>query len=188
MTVDSVTVSSYLTNCYIVSDGTACAVIDPGDDIGLILSAVQKTGCPVRLILATHGHSDHVSAMAELKKTTGAFTAANFKDAPRIHCLLDGNAREGAVFSAGSMEFKTIETPGHTEGSVCYICGDCLFSGDTLFRGSAGRTDLGGGSDGDMAASLRKLRDLPYSDLRVYPGHMEATTLAFERMTNPYLR
>ena len=176
----------YMTNCYIVSDDEGnAAVIDPASDADRIMEAAA--GLKVEKILITHGHSDHIGAAAELKDRTGAEIIANKKDAYRMHFDIDVNAEEGMTVECGSLRFTVIETPGHTEGGVCYLCGDSLFSGDTLFSGSIGRTDLGGGNIYTLLKSLKKLADLPYEDLTVYPGHMEPTTLLRERTENPFL-
>ena len=178
----------YMTNCYIVWDEELnAAVIDPASEADRIMKVIEENSLHVSHILITHGHSDHIGAAAELKDMTGALIAANERDAYRMHFDIDINAEEGLEIKCGKLVFKVIETPGHTEGGVCYLCDDCLFSGDTLFSGSIGRTDLGGGNIFTLMGSLKKLVELPYDDLTVYPGHMEPTTLSRERATNPFL-
>lgn len=178
----------YMTNCYMVWDDAGNAVvIDPASEPDRIMEVVEENGLRVSHILITHGHSDHIGGAAGLKDHTGALIVASKKDAYRMHFDIDLYAEEGLEIKSGDLVFSVLETPGHTEGGVCYLCGDSLFSGDTLFRGSIGRTDLGGGDIYTLMYSLKKLRDLPYDDLTVYPGHMGQTTLAHERMTNPFL-
>ena len=156
----------YMTNCYIVSDDEGnAAVIDPASDADRILEAAA--GLKVEKILITHGHSDHIGAAADLKDRTGAEIIANKKDAYRMHFDIDVNAEEGMTVECGSLRFTVIETPGHTEGGVCY--------------------DLGGCNIYMLLKSLKKIADLPYEDLAVYPGHMEPTTLLRERTDNPFL-
>ena len=94
---------------------------------------------------------------------------------------------EGEQITAGGLTFTTLETPGHTWGSVCYLCGDALFSGDTLFAGSCGRTDLPGGDWATITQSLHRLKEIE-ANLRVFPGHGGSSTLHMEKTTNPYLR
>jgi len=196
-------------NCYILTDEASgqIAVIDPGIyDATLAAAAGELRQGSVIYILLTHGHFDHILGTARLQYETGAAIAIHRLDAP---CLQDGRLShaeryypgkqeacepqllldEGSELLVGSMKLKALHTPGHTRGSVCYYCENekILFSGDTLFRGTVGRTDFEGGDAGQMMESLAKLLMLG-DTCAVYPGHDRATTIGYERAHNPYAR
>ena len=187
-------------NCYVVADEAAklCAVIDPGGEGEQVATAIANLGLTVQAILLTHGHFDHVGGVQALRDATGAPVYMDKKDAslpPQLSGDQPTDFHDLAVEQpkpVGAITFEVLETPGHSEGSVCFLCreegaDDVLFTGDTLFQGSMGRTDFPGGSMGEMMESLKKLSDLP-GDYRVYPGHGGETTLDQERHYNPYLR
>ena len=194
---------AYQTNTYIVHEKNAksCAVIDPGYQADTILEKVRALGLTVDAVLLTHGHFDHVGAVEELVAATGCALWMSERDwsqfpnpvtayfYPIANCdFCEVNfCEEGEEISAGGLRFRVLDTPGHTHGSVCFRCGNALFSGDTLFAGSCGRTDLPGGSGKLLRQSLARLRELE-DDLYVYPGHGESTTLAEEKRYNPYMR
>lgn len=187
MKIDVIKTGMIQENCYIVSDdGGVAAVIDPGDDAHKLNAFIDAKQLTVEWILLTHGHFDHVGAVAAVKEHTGAKVAVHAADSKSTRFTPDRLITSGDVIRCGSLQFQVIETPGHTPGCVCYICNGAIFSGDTLFYESIGRTDLAGGNFTDMRQSLLKLRDLPYEDIAVYPGHMQATTLAHERAHNPF--
>ena len=202
----TVPVGTFEVNCLVVPgvDDTAI-VIDPGDDADRILAACRKQSLTIAAYVLTHGHMDHISALADLHSSAPApihlhpadiewaFEDSNqmlpFYSTPRRPdapieplCVASGLTLCGRTF-------EIIETPGHTPGSVCLIDRDAsvLITGDTLFAGSVGRTDLHGGNSGQLMASLRQLKDLP-PELTVYPGHGPTSTLAREFKTNPFLR
>ncbi len=188
------------TNCYLVWDEHTknAAVVDPGDDGAFLSDCLKRKGLTLKNILLTHGHFDHIGGVQELLETCGTTPAVyisecdmNLPSAFGENVQLDPKAvtfwKEGDVVTMDSVEFKVISTPGHTPGSVCLICEDVIFSGDTLFQGSCGRTDFPGGSWTEMAASLRRLHDLP-GDYSVLSGHTGSTTLARERKTNMFMR
>lgn len=185
------------TNCYIVTDETTleCAAIDPGDESNTVMNYLEDNHLTLRAILLTHGHFDHTGAVNALLEETGAELYLHEKEAadtPKEHYRFfapDGARyyREGDTVQVGSLTFTVMETPGHTPGSVTLLCGPALFTGDTLFKDSAGRTDLPGGDMETEMASLRRLSALE-GDYEVYPGHMDGTTLERERSVNYYMR
>lgn len=186
-------------NCYIVSDENSmeCAVIDPGADSNTILKYLEDNHLKCRYILLTHGHFDHTGAVDAVHDETGAPICISPRDVARkpIEATYKYSVpscgavfiSEGDAFKVGSLLFETIETPGHSMGGVTFRCGNALFTGDTLFRDSIGRTDFPGCSYNDMMDSLRKLYHLE-GDYEVYPGHMEATTLERERRHNFFMQ
>lgn len=181
-------------NCYLLEDEETAVLIDPGFPAPLPAETEKK----LKAILFTHGHFDHVLYGQELKKRLGVPLYIHEKDAPFLTdpalSLSAGNGeaadvllKDGDTVRIGTLSFQVIHTPGHTAGSCCFLCGDCLFTGDTLFRGSMGRTDLPTGDPEQMRASLQKLSALP-DGLKVYPGHEQITDMAFEKAHNPYLK
>lgn len=194
MQYDVLPLGAYQTNCYLCWDEQTmgCAIIDPGYSPDTVLRAVEARKLQPRMILLTHGHFDHVGAVRPLYQTLNVPVYVCDKDADLPEELTAGplfytaEYGEGDILDLDGLTFRVLETPGHTPGSVCLLCGDGIFSGDTLFAGSCGRTDLGG-SWSQMLSSLRRLSDLP-GDYTVLPGHGPATTLETERRTNPYMR
>lgn len=182
------------TNCFIVwaEGSTGCAVIDPGDEPQRILQHVQNKGRAVEAVLLTHGHFDHVGGVKELHRLTSCKVYMNIKELALPEQLTAGplfythTYVQGDKVTVDGLTFEVLETPGHSEGSVCLLCGDTMFSGDTLFAGSCGRTDLPTGSWSAIGKSLAYLAQLP-ADYTVYPGHGPATTLNTERVQNPYI-
>ena len=187
------------TNCYILEDETAkrAAVIDPGDEADRILSILKGMDSQVDYILLTHGHYDHTTAVPELHQAlpnakiyihqadaNGAGSRL-FPLAGQVDDLLLYD--EGDTLPLGALTIHVLHTPGHSPGSVTLKVRDVLFTGDTLFAGSMGRTDLSGGDEEEIMASLKRLGELE-GDFTVCPGHMQTSTLDQERKTNPYLR
>ena len=202
MKIDSIRVGFISTNCYLLCDEETgvCALIDPGDKPEQVADMVSRSGCRLEYILLTHGHFDHTTAVRPLlEKYPDVPVYINEKDVtdqPPKHMdmmfsrLPEHNQRyykEGDTLTLGSLTIRVMETPGHTQGSVCLLVGDVMFSGDTLFRGSCGRTDLRGGSYEEIMASLKRLGQLE-GDYHVCPGHDRTSTLERERQYNPFLR
>lgn len=184
------------TNCYIVSDEKSglCAVIDPATRSAKILDTVQAHGWRIGCILLTHAHFDHTGALKSLHAALPQTPIyVHPLDTDELLNMSNGNLvytdtyEDGGVVSCGGLEFHVLHTPGHTQGSVCLRCEDVLFTGDTLFAGSYGRTDFSGGDEAAMRRSLARLAALE-GDYTVLPGHGESTTLDAERRTNFYLR
>ncbi len=194
------------TNCYVLTDEKThdSLIVDPGDVSKELLDFIKDKN--IKYILLTHGHYDHILGVAKLKKIIDAPVLISEQDAP---CLYDDNLsraglhfpekqesvtpdrllNDGDIIPFGNTEIKVMHTPGHTVGCVCYILAEnnIIFTGDTLFKLSMGRTDFKGGSDFEMMKSLSKLAALN-GDFSVFPGHGDSTTLNFERQYNPYMR
>lgn len=204
MRIDIFHVGEIQTNCYLAYDEKTqeAFLVDPGDDADRLLRVIGERGITLRYIILTHGHFDHVLAVPELLRHTEAKLVASknarlddaeacgfraFRIARFTPLVADCLVSEGDTIQVAGDTLHIYETPGHTPGGICIRAGEALFTGDTLFAGSCGRCDLPGGDYQTILKSLRKLSELP-DDLRVFPGHGEATTLAEEKAHNPYLR
>ena len=190
-------------NCYLIIDEKTnkSALVDCTEYSEEMLGLIGNT--ELEYILLTHGHFDHIIGTKEVKEkfgckvaisaedagmlTSGRLSLAVFCNAPQNDVEADLILKDGDSITLGETEIRVVSTPGHTKGSVCFIAEDYLFSGDTLFYCSCGRTDFPGGSVPEMLASLRKLSKLD-GDYNVMPGHEEQTTLEFERRYNPYMK
>ncbi|MBF8268014.1 MAG: putative metallo-beta-lactamase family protein [Dehalococcoidia bacterium] len=206
MIVKPMVVGPLAENAYIVgSEETGeCAVIDPGAEPGRILEEVERLGLTVKVILNTHGHGDHIGGVAAIKDATGATYGIHEGDVPllrrsapwamrvvsdfRLPPEPDMYVKGGDIIEVGDIKLTVIETPGHTRGGVCYYGGGVVFTGDTLFQGSIGRFDPPEGNGRLLLRGIiTKLMVLP-AETRVYPGHGPDSTIARERLTNPFLR
>lgn len=197
MTIQILQVPPIGTNCYMVKDDETGlgAIIDPGGAAKEIAEAAKKMEMEPSVIFLTHGHYDHTGAVTELVKE---YPEIQVYLHPLDSAKANGTSylmpdightveyREGDVAEVGSLKFQVYHTPGHTPGSVTLKCGECLFTGDTLFQGSCGRTDFPGGSMDDMMASLKRLGELE-GNLQVFPGHEGYSTLEEERRSNHYM-
>lgn len=206
--VDIIPVGHLSTNCYIVTDLSTGrkAVVDPGYKSGELLKKIEKSGKDTfDYILLTHGHFDHIWFAEEVKALTGAKIVISVEDAPFLTDSMlnlsagfgfrsfpkisaDITLSNGDKLMLGESEFTFLSTPGHTVGSGCFVffSDRIIFSGDTLFKLSMGRTDFVTGNPLDMQKSLKKLAGLS-GDFKVFPGHGETTTLEYERKNNPYV-
>ena len=195
MKIAQMAVGSYQTNTYILcqEDSERCLIIAPGYEPERIMRYVNQKGLNVEAILLTHGHFDHVGAVRQIAADTDCDVYINQKETAMPPMFTAGplyftqTYDEGDRLNLAGMEFTVLATPGHTPGSVCLDFGEDLFTGDTLFAGSCGRTDLPGGNSAQMLQSLQRLAALE-KDCRVYPGHSGSSTLEWERRTNPYMR
>ena len=184
----------YQTNCYIVHEenSTDCLIIDPGYEPEIISSYLEEKGLAPAAILLTHCHFDHVGAVKDLAAQYDCKVFLDKKELAMPPMLTNGplyytdGYGDGDTLTLADIPIQVLETPGHTPGSVCLIMEDTLFSGDTLFAGSCGRTDLPCGDSRAMRDSLRRLSALS-ENYRVCPGHGPSSTLNREKQTNPYL-
>ena len=205
MNIKTLVVGIVRANCYLVWNDLACVLIDPGDDAERIETALQQLGKPLKAILLTHGHFDHVGAVKALKERypqvpvmIGALDEELLLEPERVykgmlsripdslHLKADRLLSDGDEINVKGMHFTVIATPGHTKGSVCYLYENAIFSGDTLFRGTCGRCDFYGGDSWAMHDSLAKLALLE-GDRPVYPGHEGETSLDQERKYNRFM-
>nr|MBN2278912.1 MBL fold metallo-hydrolase [candidate division Zixibacteria bacterium] len=205
MKIETISVSSFETNCYLAwaVDNRACAVIDPGDEDERIIERIDQLGLEPGAILLTHGHADHIGAVGPIKDKYGIPLYIGCGDESMLlspsanisayfgHQIIcpaaDEIVGDGDVFKIGSMSFTVIAAPGHSPGGICYFIDKYLFCGDTLFRGSIGRTDLPGGDYSQLIESIdRNILTLP-DEVICFPGHGPATTVGEERKGNPFL-
>lgn len=191
MKIKTLVLGDYQVNTYLLSDEDGnCVIVDPGYEAERILRTAD--GLTIRAIFLTHGHFDHVGAVRPIALETGCKVYIHAGEAalPLMmtrECIHYTDIYEdGDVIEIGSMRFTILHTPGHSPGSVCLRSENVLFSGDTLFLGSCGRTDFPACSPGDMRKSLNRLAAIR-ENLTVYPGHGPSTTLDHERKFNPYL-
>lgn len=182
-------------NCYLVFDEELreCVLIDSGVRPSRIKREIKLNSLKLRYILNTHTHFDHIAGNKAMKRFAGAEILLHENEARRRPFLgrfvasPTGFVKDGDTVSAKGISFKVLSTPGHTPGGVCYLMDKILFSGDTLFRGSVGRTDFPGGDYDLLMKSIReKIIPLP-DDVRVLPGHGDETTIGAEKRANPFL-
>ena len=206
MDIRAYTVGPFQENTYVLrADGSERAlVIDPGDAGEQLLDAIGKLGATVEAILITHCDVDHVGAVAPLAKATGAPVYCPKLEVPVLQDIMsfvpwpgfgpfeswdpEETVEGGEQLQLAGFDIDVIFTPGHSPGHVTYAVEDALFSGDVLFEGSVGRTDLPGGDWPTLARSIESLLDRYPDEQRVFPGHMGLTSLGRERATNPFLR
>lgn len=206
MQVETVVVGTFGVNCYVIwhSRGREAFVVDPGADSEATMGVLSENALKPAMYLLTHGHVDHVGALADMLQKHPAPVAMHSADAawafgpenqiqpfypqPRAPETIAHLLNDGDALGAGNLECMVVATPGHTPGSVCFYFKNhgVLLSGDTLFAGTVGRTDLPGGSEAVLRRSLARLAGLP-ENTRVMPGHGDATTIGHERAHNPFM-
>ncbi len=207
MEIETIPTGAFQENCYLVwNTAKQAAVIDPGADAEIIQQVLNRYGLTVAGYILTHTHADHINALADLHKKFPAPVAVHSDDLawafepynqippyypvpakPQVDDFL--RLESGNDWEFIDLYFQCIETPGHTPGSCCLLFpeGNFLLTGDTLFKGSCGRTDLPGGDSRKLKASLNRLKQLP-DEIRVFPGHGPDTTIGIERLTNFYMQ
>jgi len=194
------------TNCYIIADEKSkiAAIIDPGGDANEIINTVTKAKLIVKYIILTHGHGDHIAALKEVKEATDAKIAIHELDAHMLYSpesnlstlLGNGFTQPSAdikligneEFNLGDLTLKIIHTPGHTPGGISIQVDNVVFTGDTLFEGSIGRTDFPGGSFDKLINSIKDNLLILEDDTKIFPGHGEPSTIGYEKNMNPFLR
>ena len=202
MTVRCFPVGQLQANCYVVWDDTRhAAVIDPGDEAGRLWHFLQSEDLTLTAILLTHAHVDHMMGVRGLQARSGAPLLLHAADAPALTdseksltswfdptytLTADRLLADGDTVTVGEERLTVIHTPGHTPGSCCYRWDDLLFTGDTLFAGTVGRTDFPGGSFSVLKQSLARLATLP-DTCRILAGHEGESTLGHEKKTNPFM-
>ena len=192
MTIRTLILGPLQVNCYILWETEQCLVIDPGFEPERVMKTCDELGLKIQAILLTHGHFDHVGGVKKIAEKTGCQVFLHLDELSLPPFITSGKLyytdtyAEGDEITLAGMTFTVLHIPGHTPGAVCLHFGDHLFTGDTLFAGSCGRTDLPGGSFATIKASLKRLASLP-GNASIYPGHGEETTLETERKNNPYI-
>lgn len=205
MKIESFTNGMFAENCYIAIDEAAneAVVIDPGSQPQDLLKWITDAGCTVKYVLNTHGHSDHIGANTAVCDKFGVKLGIHPLDAPMLTdpklnlSIYSGDAviskkadfflNENDIITFGSSKLKIVHTPGHSPGGICLVSEEVIFSGDSLFAESIGRTDLPGGSMSDLVSSLKEKIMILSEDIAVYPGHGPATTIGHEKKYNPYV-
>ncbi len=198
--VKRLVVGSLNANCFIVgTEAREGMVIDPGGNASEIHRAIGESGLDIKVIVLTHGHSDHIAALRDIQDRTGGEVAIHREDADfletssqfgisyRTPHLPDRLLHEGDTIDIGNLSLVVLHTPGHTPGSICLLTGDKVFTGDTLFRKGIGTTLMPGSSRRQLIESIQtRLMVLPDNTI-VYPGHGRETTIGAERRDNPYV-
>ncbi len=203
MEIKTLPLGTIAVNCYLLLSDNAAVVIDPGFESDDVLDFLKNAQNKERLIILTHAHYDHIGFALELSRQTNTKIAIGKFDnealqnsfvnlAVMFHTELEPFSadlllKDGDGFAVGDIDFNVIHTPGHTVGSISLLVDDILFSGDTLFKESIGRTDFLGGSFGEIEKSVKKLYKLP-QDTVVMAGHGDTTTIGYEKNYNPYIR
>ena len=190
----------YAANCYILFDEATreAVVLDPGGDADDICKELNNLGAELRYIILTHGHFDHTTGVDALKAETGAPVAMSKEDNDMIlnntmyyGPLTSGGAdvllNHGEILSFGKVKIEVIATPGHTPGGISLLIDESLFTGDTLFKGSVGRSDLAGGNHNVLIESIKNKLMVLSDNIEVHPGHGPSTTIGKERNENPFM-
>ncbi|MBE7048629.1 MAG: MBL fold metallo-hydrolase [Ruminococcaceae bacterium] len=200
MIIEKITLGSIGENCYFVGDPQCMVVIDPGDEGEKILTHIQEKDYRVQYVVLTHCHYDHIGAAAAIVEATGASLLigakerSNYFDRHVSFCgyfakmptLLEPDVllNDGDVITVGPYTFQVIHTPGHTSGSLCLLCENDLFSGDTIFYRTIGRADFPTGSLRDLVKSIKEKLFILSDSVRIHPGHGEDSTIGFEKQYN----
>ncbi|MBF8982122.1 MBL fold metallo-hydrolase [Lutibacter sp. B2] len=205
MIIERIPAGIYATNCYVLTceDTKKTAIVDPAGNADEILEYIKKNNLEASFMILTHAHGDHIGAVCEIKEELnipvfvhkedrGMLNDANrnlssLMSGPSIAIVADKLLEDGHILNLGNLKLHIIHTPGHTRGGICIKVEDVLFTGDTLFANSIGRTDLEGGSFDQIIDSIKK-KILTYEDpIKVLPGHGPASEIGIERAKNPFL-
>ncbi|MSU02306.1 MBL fold metallo-hydrolase [Tissierella sp. DSM 105185] len=196
----------YAANCYIIYSKTTKEgiIVDPGGDADDLVEYIKRNDLSIKHIILTHGHGDHIGGVKELKEALEATIMIHEDDR---EMLIDGNKnlstsmamgtveiepdvllKDGDIIEFGDLKAEVIHTPGHTEGCICIKIGENIITGDTLFAGSIGRTDLFGGNYESIIKSIKEKLMIYPDEIQVFPGHGTPSTIGKERVSNPFLR
>lgn len=199
MIIKTYPIGIYEENIHVLIDSKSkdASIIDPGGNAEVLINKINELKCNVKYILLTHGHFDHVGALKEVSEYFNAPIYINkkeiefmkidksvFGEVPENYTLIE----DGDTLSFGDDVIKCIHTPGHTKGGMCYLYKDAMFTGDTLFKGSVGRSDFVGGDFNELINSIKTKLMILDENIRIYPGHMDSSTIGYEKLRNPFLQ
>lgn len=207
MNIKTLHIGALNSNCYIAVTGNGqCVAVDIGGSPQMVIEYLKMNNLKLTKILLTHGHFDHINGVESVRRATGAEVFIHEDDVPKLSSedlslhssmyFLSAESfqpvekytviHDGDEIQDGECTFRVLHTPGHTKGSVCYVTNDAVFSGDTIFCCSIGRTDFPDSSADDMINSIKKVYQIN-GDLKLLPGHNEPSTLDYEKQNNPYM-
>lgn len=201
MKIKRIPAGIYGANCYILfdEDTRVGCVIDPGGDEDILIKEIDKTDIEIKFILLTHGHTDHVEAVNAIKREYNVPVYIDGKDKELMRQRIsvfgqlwettseDREIKDGDILKIAGLQIKCISTPGHTPGGMCFLVDNVVFTGDTLFYGSIGRTDFPGGSHKELINNIKTKLMVLKDDIIVLPGHERESSIKFERENNPFL-
>ena len=211
MIIKTYPIGIYDENIYVLIDEKSkdACIVDPGGNGNLLIKNIEDLECNIKYILLTHGHFDHVEALSEVVERfkapiymneikvspIGYYSDENEVNFMKTDKTVFGNipkeynlVKDGDTLPFGDDIIRCIHTPGHTKGGMCYLYKDAIFTGDTLFKGSVGRSDFIGGDFNELINSIKTKLMVLDNNIKVYPGHMESSTIGYEKLSNPFLQ